>query len=289
MFDKYLLERFFDSNEGGPGSLLIFSPIFMIPVVLIVVIFRYSQLDLSAQTGAIGIAAGVMGGAWTFMYLLAMNRADISKVIPVFQMVPIFGLFFGIVFLDEFLTSQQILVAATIVIGAVVLMSEKGAGRYKIDLTKLLLMTGASCLLALSQVIFKVVAIDANFWTATFWIGIGFALFGALLFLFVTGYRNQFFLLLEERRAAIIGFNAANELFDNVGELVFLGAIVLGPVALVQSLFAYEPVIVFLISAVLTRFWPAYFNEVTSKPALFHKLTGIAIILAGSLLLYTAT
>jgi uncharacterized membrane protein len=290
MFDKYLLENFFDNeDESGPGSLLIFSSIFVIPVVMIVVVFGYSHLDLSARTGVIGIIAGAISGAWTLMYLLAMNRADVSKVIPIFQTVPIFGLIFGMLFLKEFLTFRQILAATTIMIGAIVLVRQKGAGRYGFDLTTLLLMAGASCLLALSQVIFKMVTIDANFWTATFWLGIGFALFGALLFFFVSGYRTQFLLLLKKRRAAILGVNAANELFDNVGELIFLAAIVLGPVALVQSLYAYEPVIVLLISAILARRWPAYFREDTSKSAIFHKLLGIATILVGSLILHTAT
>lgn len=288
MFDKYLLERYFNRDDhSGPGALILFSALFVVLVVLFVIAYRYESIDFSLHTGAIGTLAGAINGLWILMYLHAMNRADVSKVVPLFQIVPIFGLIFGMIILGEYLTIAQILAATVIMSGATILMYSKDSGRLGLDFITMSLMIGSSCFVALSQVVFKLVAVDANYWTATFWLGIGFFLFGILLFVFVGGYRRQFLSQLGMRRFSIIGANAVNELFDNAGELVFLAAVVLGPVALVQSLSAYEPMLIFLIGLLFMRIWPGYFREDISTTALIQKFSGIAVISAGSIFLYT--
>ncbi len=168
----------------------------------------------------------------------------------------------------------------------IILMYSKDNGRVGLDVKTMSLMIGSSCFVALSHVVFKFVAVDANYWTAAFWLGIGFFLFGVVLFVFVGGYRRQFLSLLGKRRLDIIGANALNEVFDNAGELIFLAAVVLGPVALVQSISAYEPMLIFLFCLVLMRIWPDYFHEDTSTAALIQKSSGIAVISIGSIFLY---
>jgi len=295
MFDKYLLERYFNKSDcgnkndnSGPGALIIFSALFVVPVVLLVIICRYDTVDFSLHTGVIGMLTGATNGLWILLYLHAMSRADVSKVVPLFQTVPVFGLIFGMIILEEYLTMPQILSATVIMSGAIILMYRRSSGRLGLDVKTMSLMVGASCLVALSHVMFKFIAVDTNYWTATFWLGIGFALFGTLLFAVFGAYRRQFRSLLGKRRFRIVGLNGVNELFDNAGELIFLAAVVLGPVALVQSINAYEPMLIFLICLVLMRIWPAYFREDISIPALVQKFCGIAVISVGSIFLYTS-
>ncbi|WP_299848850.1 EamA family transporter [uncultured Roseovarius sp.] len=289
MFDKYLLERYFNSkDQGGPGALIIFSALFAVTVVLLVVALRYSAIDFSLTVGAVGISAGVINGLWILMYLHAMIRADVSNVVPLFQTVPIFGLVFGAAILGEYLTGPQVLAALVIMSGAIVLMCKIDSGRLGLDVTSMVLMLGSSSCVALSQVVFKSAAVDANYWTAAFWLGVGYMSFGASLYRFVPTYRRQFLTLFSKRRLQIIGVNALNEVFDTAGDLIILAAVVIGPVALVQSLNAYEPMFIFLLSLLLMHLWPSYFQEDISTSALIQKFSGITIIVFGSIFLYSA-
>ena len=288
LIDKFLLEKYFNSDDhSGPGALIIFSTLFSVVVALIVVAFRYDAIDLGQDAATVGLLSGALYGVWLLMYLHAMTRADVSKVAPLFQTVPIFGLIFGAVILGEFLTSEQIFAAAIIVTGAIILMYQRANGRIGLDMITLALMLGASCFVALTQVVFKLVAVDANYWTAAFWQCIGYTLFGLGLFALSPGYRAQFLYLFGRRKSHILAVSTANEVFDNIGDLVTLAAVVLGPVALVQSLGAYEPMLIFLFCMLLMRLWPRYFNEDVSTSALIQKSCGIAVIFVGSFVLYT--
>ncbi len=47
MFDKYLLERYFNSDDySGPGALILFSALFVTPVVLFVIIAILNTIAL---------------------------------------------------------------------------------------------------------------------------------------------------------------------------------------------------------------------------------------------------
>ena len=77
---------------------------------------------------------------------------------------------------------------------------------------------------------------------------------------------------------------------DNAGELLFLLAVTLGPVALVQSTNAYEPLIILMVSFVLAKLFPYTFPTVKQEYVLTQKiftLIGIVIISIGSIYLYT--
>ncbi len=288
LIDKFLLERYFNSDDhSGPGALIIFSTLFSVVIALLVVLFKRNVIDFGQAAALVGLLSGALYGVWLLMYLHAMTRADVSKVAPLFQTVPIFGLVFGAVILGEYLTPEQILAAVIIVSGAVILMYQRTDGRIGLDMVTLMLMLGSSCFVALTQVVFKVVAVDANYWTAAFWQSIGYTGFGIGLFVFSSGYRHQFLYLFGRRRSHILGVSIANEIFDNIGDLVTLAAVVLGPVALVQSLGAYEPMMIFLLCLVLMRLWPRYFHEDVSTRALLQKSCGIAVIFVGSIVLYS--
>jgi uncharacterized membrane protein len=287
LFDKYLLEKYFDDeDEDGPGVLLIFSSLFLTVVISIVMVFKFDEISFLPLVIIIGLLVGVLNGLWILLYLMAINRAEVSKVVPLFQIVPIFGLFYAMIILGEFLTLGQTLSALIIVLGALVLLYTKGKKGLNLDKRTLTLMIGSSSLVALSQVLFKQTSLVSNYWTATVWLGSGFILFGLFLLIFIRSYRQQFHTLFKSRVKAMIGANAINEFFDNAGELIFLAAVVIGPVALVQSLNGYEPLLIFLASIIMSKVSPKYFDEDLSRGSLVQKFCGILIITIGSIYLY---
>jgi hypothetical protein len=60
----------------------------------------------------------------------------------------------------------------------------------------------------------------------------------------------------------------------------------LAPLAIVQTTDAYAPIITFVGGILLARFVPHILDEDISRTVLIQKTLGIAVVVAGSLLLY---
>tara|TARA_B100000508_G_scaffold141090_1_gene146260 strand:+ start:2787 stop:3734 length:948 start_codon:yes stop_codon:yes gene_type:complete len=292
-FDKYLLKKYFGSDESssGAGALIIFSAFFLYILIPFLLVFGEGKIDFSLGVGTVGFISGVLSCLWILLYLHALSRVDVSQAIPVFQTIPIFGLVLGYLFFGEMLTFEQFTAAVVILLGAHILLKNKegisgGSGR-----TTLLLMLSSSFFVALSQVVFKVAAVDVNFWTALFWNWVGFVFLGFVLYVSVKQYRLQFRGLLRKRISAlskIYSVSAVNEIFDITSDALLLGAVILGPVALVQSVNAYEPFLTLAFGFILVKSIPKYFESDFSKATLHQKIIGITIITLGSLILYTS-
>jgi len=287
IFDKYLLEHYFgEDEEGGPGALLIFSSYFSLVFVLGISLLSFDKIDFSLSAGLFGILVGLCNGLWILLYLYALNRADLSQVIPLFQTIPIFGLLFGYIFLQETITVAQGSAAAVIIFGALILLLSKKHGVLRMDTTTLVLMISASATVACTESLFKLVALDINYWSAAFWMSLGFSIFGISLYILVPKLKKEFTKLIRNKKKHVLRMNSVNELFDNFAELIFLSAVVLGPIALVQSINAYQPLLILLAGAMATIWIPKYFDEDLSKNSLFQKAVGILIITLGSIFFY---
>lgn len=289
-FDKYLLQKYFasDQEESGVGALVIFSAYFLIFPIAVLWTFFYQVINFSLLVGSLGLIVGAVNGLWILLYLHALNRTEVERAIPIFQTVPFFGFLFAYMFLGELLTPQQIAAALLIIAGGTILMFQDRQGG-RIDITTLGLMLVASALVALSQTLFKLISEDINFWTATFWLWAGFILFGVAIHNFAKKYDQQFSHLISTRISSlkeVLSANALNELFDNVGEIVFLLAVTIGPIALVQASNAYEPFIALVLAALMAVFFPHYFSYKRTVREQCFIVAGILTITGGSVLLY---
>lgn len=292
-FDKYLLNKYFANTKessNGAGALIIFSSFFLLLLSPLMVALTYNKTSFDLEPATIVVLSGIINALWILLYLHALDKVDVSQAVPLFQTIPIFGLILGYVFFGEILSSTQLTASAIILLGAHILLRDKEQGALRFRHHTFVLMLGASFFVALSQVIFKLVAVDVNFWTALFWNWVGFIFFGFVVYLTVKQYRQQFDHLVRQRISALrtmYGVNALNEIFDNISDIAFLVAVVIGPIALVQSLNAYEPLMVLVLSMVLVKLFPQYFTGDFSLLKLTQKIVGVVIITIGSILLYT--
>lgn len=289
-FDKYLLNRYFDDEESqidGPGALIIFSSYFSIAIVITILVLRYESISFDLIPGLFGVSVGVINGLWILIYLYALNMSEVSRVVPIFQTIPIFGLILGFFLLGEHLTLNQIYAASIVIFGALVLLHDKQHSFFGVDVKTLLLMLFASSLIALTEVFFKIISIGASYWTAAFWTSVGFTLFGVFLYFTVRRYREEFLHMFLSRVKHVLGSNSVNEIMDNGAELIFFFAVTIGPIALVQSLNAYQPIIVLAAGIVLGTVFPKYFREDFSRSTFIQKMFGVLIMMFGSIYLYT--
>jgi drug/metabolite transporter (DMT)-like permease len=219
----------------------------------------------------------------------ALEDEEASVVVPLFQLMPVFGYIIAYVVLGEVLSWQKIFAGCVVVFGAVVLSLEFSEER-KISLKKktLIFMIFSTFLIALSDVLFKWAAIESGgFWSSTFWNYSGLVIVGVIMFCFIKTYRKEFISLLKSSGKNIISLNVASEFTTIVGNITFSFATLLAPIALVMTVASYQPVFVFLLGIILTIFLPGVITEKISSRHLLHKGIAIGIILVGSYLVNT--
>ena len=289
LIDKYLIEKYFatdDGEEGGVGTLIIFSGLFGFVIALFAYLASAGEINVSMNIVSFGLAVGVLNGLWVWLYLQALERTELSRVVPLLQTVPIFGLLFALVMLGEVLTSTQIIAAVIILAGAVLLSIRLKSSGTKFDYLSFFLMLGAAAIVAFTDVLFKTITLFSDFWSTAFWMGLGIALFGLFLYTCIGGYRRQFNKYIQEKNYGVWSGNIINEVVDAGANLTFAAATILGPVALVQTANAYQPFLILVASLTLSKLAPKYFSEETDGVTLTQKLIGIGIITVGSYLMY---
>lgn len=285
--DKLLIQRYLKGGEVG--SLVLFSALFAVVALPLIGWFAPESFAVSSRDALILIVNGALIVLAYICYFYALNQDETSFVVPLFQLVPVFGFVIGYVVLGEALSPAQLLGSIIVIAGAVILSLQLSNGRIRLKQTVLWLMAASSLLYAVNGVLFKFVAeTQQHFWPSVFWDFVGKVIFGLLLFALVGSYRRQFLAVIKENRASILSLNAFNELLALLGEGAFVFAILLAPVVLVQVVNSFQPMFVFMFGLLFTylaRFSPFFLKESVTKRNLIQKVIGIAVMLVGTLIL----
>jgi drug/metabolite transporter (DMT)-like permease len=289
LFDKYLIETYFkgeDDEDEGTGTLVIFSALFSLFLSVVIWVLWSDSIDTSHSSAVWGLGIGAANAVWLLTYLYAIARSELTTTVPILQTIPVFGFIYGFFLLGETVTTNQFIAACSLIVGSFIL-SYNFRARI-MNWVPLGLMLLASATLSLEDVLFKVVALDSNFVTSAFWQGVGLGAAGVLLYVFVPTYRRQFNSFFVESNRTIWGVSIVNEIFDNAATLVFSYAVIIGPIMLVQSVNAYQPLTLLVACYVIALFFGNYLREDTSHSSTIQKVIGIAIITLGSVWLYTS-
>lgn len=276
-FDKYLVERFFKHSDVA--VLLVFTS--FIGVLILPFILYYDPDVIRLDVGSISVImfSGVLYMGAMLFYLQALQSEEASVVAPFFQASPLFGYVLAYVVLGEKLSAIQMAGGASIIAGALIVSIRFGQrGAFKLRLAALMLTCGF--VLALATLIFKIFAIKVAFWTTTFWMFVGEAIFGAAL-LMIASYRRQFIELLRANTAALISINASNELINLGGGLGNRYALLFAPLSLVQAIGSTTTLFVFLFGVVLSIVYPHLGRESLSGRELAQKAIAAALVALG--------
>ena len=294
--DGYLLRRYrIADSESAVGTLLIVSSLFGFVVAIfisllatVLPIFSYSgDTSLIIDNGWIWIAliVGVLEIAWLLPYFYALDKSSEIQVAPLFQFVPIIGVFLALIFFSEIVTLAQIAAIGFIVLGAVVL--NRNDLTKKINNKVIGSMIVTSILISVAAFLFKDVASASNFWAATFWMCIGMGLSGILIYATIPTYRKQFHTFMKKRDTTGLCINGINEVVDNSAIILFNAAIVLGPsVPVVQATIAYQPIFTLLIGWLLSVSVIGSYYYRTTENHFYYNMIGVLIIVFGSVLLF---
>lgn len=285
--DKYLLSK--HSTNSTIGSLMIFSTFAGVIVLFVSPFYVVDIFNISLIHALTLILVGLIIALSIMLYLFALNEDETSLVVPFTQLIPVFGYFFGYLFLGETLSSLQMSGVAIIIVGAGILSLEfEEESGLRIKKRLICYMIGMTILAALCDTVFKFIAVDAGFWKSAFWEHIGLILFGCILYIFFKRYRQDFIKIFNygKNKYEIISINIISEILTLIGNLLTHYALLLAPVALVLVVSSYQPAFVFMWGIILTLFLPHLATEKISKKHLLHKIASIGIIFVGSYLLF---
>lgn len=288
--DKYLLSKYFKGN--GIGSILLFSSLFSIVVLPCIVFFTpISFLGISFGKAIFLLIVGVINALAFYLYLKALNEEETSVVIPLLQMIPVFGYFLAYPILGEVLSTQQVLFAMVVLLGISILSLDFDLDNRRISVRKkvLLLVFASSFLFALHDVLFKRVTTESSFFVSAFWQHAGMTVTGIFVFIFHKKYRHQFIETFKINKTRGISLNIVSELLYILGNLANSFATLLAPVALVLVVSSYQPLFVFVLGILISILLPSVSTEKMALKHLVQKILSIIIIIIGSYFLYSSS
>jgi len=280
--DKYLVERYF--KYGSVTVLMVFTALIGLLMLPFIWWFKPEVFDMPIKSIMVIALSGLLYMGAILFYLKALQTEEASVVAPFYQAAPLFGYILAYFILGERLSQIQMIGGLLILFGAVILSVRlrKSAGKIKKRL--ILLMLTCAFVLAVSSVIFKVFAVQDEFWPVTFWTFVGEALFGIII-LSIPFYWKQFVNVLRVNRTAVLSINASNELINLGGGLGFRFALLFAPLSLVQAIGSTTTLFVFMIGILLTIFFPSLAKEDLSAKNLIQKGIGAILITAGVVLI----
>lgn len=273
--DKYLVERYF--KHSSVAVMLVFTALIGLLLLPIIGVYHPEALALPGRSiGAMTLSGLLYMGAM-LLYLQALQSEEASVVAPFFQTSPLFGYALAYLVLGETLTRPQLLGGALIIGGALLLSLRARGGRTAFNIRLVLLMVVCALALAVSSLIFKALAVTQEFWSTTFWMFVGEAIFGVGL-LSVPTYRRQFAVLLRTQTRPLLTVNGANELINLGGGLGARYALTLAPLSLVQAIGSTTTLFVFIFGSVLSLLAPHLAREDLSARNLAQKAVSAILI-----------
>jgi drug/metabolite transporter (DMT)-like permease len=275
--DKYLINRY--ARELGIGALVIFSAVIGLPFLAIIALVGVDVLAISWLPALVMVGSGALFIASLLPYMYALQHEDASTVVPAFQTIPLFGFILAAVFLGESLTGAQAIGGLLIIGAAITFMFNHGTGRMKVK--PLLQMLLASLIIATTNLLFKMVAIESSFWVTSFWQYVGYAAAGIAMVGFIPTYRREFMKAVRINSNDVLVLNGINEVVNAGGVLLMAAASLMAPLALVQLVNGLHPVFVFFIGLGLTLLVPKLGREDISRRTILRKAIALIVLLGG--------
>ncbi len=226
----------------------------------------------------------ILGGAiieFAFLpYYKAILIDDPSRVIPIYQTIPLFVLILSFIFIGETLTPLQIGGFSLILIGSFILAIKKlGLGIFRIR-KSFWFMIGSAFMIAIALVIFKFVVDIQGFWDTLAYEFMGGGL-GALMLFCLPGQRNRFSETLKGLTSGTMGIISSNESLWIAARLSSFFASSLAPVSLVAIMGGVQPFFILAGGVILSVWFPKILEEDLDRSVIGLKIVAIILVFFG--------
>ncbi len=273
--DKYILTKWV---RKPIVPVMILGIIGVLASILVYLFHGFSTL--SYLNIALAFVAGIFYILMSIFYFKAVKVEEISRVVPLFYLTPLFVLILAAIFLGEIFTPLKYLGIFLLVIGAILISSKNF---IKISFGKAFwFMVLSSLALSISAVMTKYLLNFADFWTIFSWTRIGmiFALIPIFYFSF-----PDLMSTVKEYGKKVVGVMFLNESINVVGVLLITIATAVGYITLVNALSSIQPFFVLSFAVILSIFYPKILKEEISKSTVLQKLIAIILMFVGAILI----
>ncbi len=241
--------------------------------------------DVGIWPMVVAVTSAVVRMVSVTIMLYTLRTEEVSQVVPVFHVYPVFVAIIAVPLLGEVLGYLQWLAIVVVVTGAVMVSAKRDHGGITTWLGKsFLLLFGAGLLMAIADVASKYALDYISFWNM-YWVT-AFCISGIFLLI---SLRPQ---VLKElgnmrRRNSSMGLLALNETLAVTGMAITFWAMEGGPVSLVSTITGSRPVFVLVFALILNRLRSGFLLEKQSgKGMLALRLVATAMIVGGIAIIY---
>lgn len=237
------------------------------------------------------VGAAVLSGALFFLslllYFFAVDRDEISRVVPTIgSIAPLFIFFFGFFLLGEGLSSRALAAFFLLLCGGILVEFRAVSHLFSANaLRTFSLEIGAALVFAAASVLLKYSFNESDDISAFLWSRIGFA-GAAVPLIFSFAVRQQFFsrVLHSHLRGNNVWF-IGSRILGGISPLILTAAVALGSVVLVNAVQGVQYVFLFVLALLFSRRWPRIFQEHVARDTILQKIIAIIFIMVGLFLL----
>jgi transporter family protein len=275
IIDKYVLEKW----VNNPAIPVVISSVLGIVFSIIIYFWRGFAL-ISIENLILAFISGTCYIVSILYYFKAVKIEEISRVIPLYHLAPLFVLLFATIFLNEVFTFITY-IGIFFLIGGAFAISIKGKFRLKMG-KPLIYMILSSILIALYSVIAKYLLSYADFWSVYAYIRIG-TIFVLVPLIFMTV--KDFRITVKKQGGKAITALGIAEGLNLVAVLLLTYALSIGFVSLVNALAAVQPFFVLLFTLILSFNYPKILKEEIGRSTILLKVFAITAMFIGVLMI----
>jgi len=273
--DKYILTKW----VRQPIILVIILAIIGL-IASIIVYFIYGFSYLSYFNIILAFIAGIFYILMAIFYFRAVKIEEVSRVIPLFFLSPLFILIFAGIFLGEVFILSQYLGIILLMVGAI-LISSKGLSRISLGKAFWWMMLSVIAI-SINALLTKYLLNFADYWTIFAWTRIGAAI-GIIPITYI--YLPELINTVKQYGKKVVAVISANETLNLFGILSVTIAVSIGYVTLVNALSSVQPFFLLLFAVILSIFYPSILKKEIGKSVIFQKLLAIILMFIGAILI----
>lgn len=271
VIDKYIIEKLI-KNPILPT--IIYGIASMLAAI--VVFFLLGKPSLALGNVLWSFSIGIIDIAAAFLYFRAIQLEDVSRIVGLIYIIPLFVAILAAVFLGETFTFIKYFGIVIMVLGAISLTSDNLKFRLK---KSTLIVLSCALLWSIDMVIMKSLLNTIDFWTVFSYTRIGM-LFAIIPLIWI--YHKRILHSIHKEKLGIAA-NFGNQFFAVVPDILIVTATSLGFVTLVGALVSVQPFFVLAVTVILSMFFPHVIKEDIGKLNLSFKFLGILLLFVGGL------
>lgn len=272
--DKYVLTKWI---KKPIVPVMILGIVGLIASFIVYLVKGYSELSTNL------IIINLIGGSFyvlgSLFYFQAAKLSEITRVVPLLHLIPLFVLVFAAGFLGEIFAPVKYIGVFLLVIGAVII-SKKGPFKFHIGKAFWFMMLAV---LAYSSylIVTKYLLGFTDFWTV-----FSYGKIGGLLVLIPVFCFNYHKLkdVVKEKGVKVIWVVSLNESMNATGVLFLTIAASTGFITLVEGLASLQSLFLLIIATCLSIFYPKILKEEIRKSTVLLKLIAIILMIIGAYL-----